>query len=101
MAQDMETVADAQDRHAQVQNFRIQGGGSFIVDPRGPAGEDNALRSKLTNFIQGHEEGMYFAIDFEFPHPPGDELGILGPEVQNKYFFLMGIAHFSSGNSRI
>jgi hypothetical protein len=36
---------------------------------------------------------MNFAIDLEFPHPPGDELGVLGAEIQDQNFFLMGIAH--------
>jgi hypothetical protein len=35
-----------------------------------------------------------FAVDLEFPHPSGNELGVLGAEVQNQDFFFMRIRHF-------
>jgi hypothetical protein len=35
-----------------------------------------------------------FAVNLEFPHPPGNELGVLRTEVQDEHFFLMGIEHF-------
>ncbi len=36
---------------------------------------------------------MDFAVNLEFPHPPGNELGVLGAEVQDEHLFLMGIEH--------
>jgi hypothetical protein len=34
---------------------------------------------------------MDFAVNLEFPHPPGNELGVLGAEIEDEDFFLMGI----------
>jgi hypothetical protein len=42
MAQELNAVADAQDRHPQVQDFRVQAGGVGLVHAPGAAGKDDA-----------------------------------------------------------
>ncbi len=36
---------------------------------------------------------MDFAVNFKFPHPASDKLGVLGAEIQDQNFFLMGVNH--------
>ena len=56
-----------------------------------------ALGGELLDARQRHDVGVDFAVNLEFPHPPGNELGVLGAEVQDEHFFLMGIEHRCMG----
>ena len=37
--------------------------------------------------------GVDFAVDLKLPHPPGNELGVLGAEIQDQDFLFMRIGH--------
>ena len=91
VAQELDAVADAQDRHPQFQDLRVEARGIGLVDAPRPPGEDDALGVKLADLLHGHEVGVNLAVDLEFPNPPGDQLGVLGAEIQDQDFLLMGV----------
>ena len=95
MVHELDAVADAQNRHPQVEEFRVDGGGVRLVDAPGAAGKNDALGREFLDFRQRHHKGVDFAIDLELPHPPGDELGVLGAEIQDQDFLFVGIDHIS------
>src|SRR5208337_4922518 len=90
----LDAVTNAQDRHAQGEDLRIEAGGVRLIDAAGPAGEDEAPGGKLPDASQRQAEGVNLAVDLEFPYPPSNKLGVLGAEVQNQDFFFMRISHF-------
>ena len=94
MVEELDAVADAQDRHPEAEQVRVHGRGVPVVDAPGASRQDDGLGGKLLDGRQRHDVGVNFAVDLEFPHPPGNELGVLGAEVQDEHFFLMGIEHF-------
>ena len=80
-------------RHPQGEDGRVEAGGARLIDAAGSTGEDEAPGGKLPDAGHRQIEGVNFAVDLEFPHPPGNELGILGAEVQDQDFFFMRIRH--------
>jgi hypothetical protein len=93
MVQELDAVADAQDRHPESEELRVDAGGIPVVDAAGPPRQDDALGRKLFDAIKGHDVGVDFAVDFQLPDPAGNELGVLGAEVQDEHFLLMRIEH--------
>ena len=94
MVEELDAVADAQDRHPEAEQVRVHGRGVPVIDAPGASRQDDGPGGKLLDGCQRHDVGVDFAVNLEFPHPPGNELGVLGPEVQDEHFFLMGIEHF-------
>ena len=94
MVEELDAVADAQDRHPEAEQVRVDAGGVPVIDAPGASRQDDGLGGKLLDARQRHDVGVDFAVNLEFPHPPGNELGVLGAEVQDEHFFLMGIEHF-------
>ena len=89
--QELHAVADAEDRHAELEELLGNGRGARLVDRLGPAGEDDPLGREGLDRRQLHVEGMQLAVDVGLAHPPGDQLGVLGAEIENEDFFLVDI----------
>ena len=87
----LHAVADAEDRHAEFEQLLGDGRGARLVDRLRPAGEDDPLRRKGLDRRQLHVEGMQLAVDVRFAHPPGNELGVLGAEIEDQDFFLVDV----------
>ena len=79
-------IADAEDGHAggghRVRKLRRAG----LMHGCGSAGEDDGLgqgrRERGLGFVEGHD----FGIDAGLAHPPRDELGVLGAEINDQHF---------------
>ena len=94
VVEELDAVTDAQDRDPQGEQVRVHAGGIPVVDAPGASRQDDGLGGKLLDARKRHDVGVDFAVNLKLPHPPGDELGVLGAEVQDEHFFLMGIEHF-------
>ncbi len=80
----LHAVADAEHRHAQSEHRlrrprRLLGG-----DRLRPAGEDHAPGSELADGRVVHVPGVDLAVDPRLAHPPGNQLGVLGTEVEDQ-----------------
>ncbi|MCY1456806.1 hypothetical protein D9M71_740500 [compost metagenome] len=50
----------------------------------GTAGEDDAARGEFANRFIVHVERVQFAVHADFAHAAGDQLGVLGTEVEDQ-----------------
>ena len=83
----LHSVADAQNRNAQIKNAGI-GLVVGFVNGIGAAGKDDAFGVEGFDFVQRHIEGMQLAVNVGFAHAAGDELGHLRTEVEDEDFVL-------------
>jgi len=86
---ELHSVADTQDGDAQAKEAGIGKRGVQIVNPGGSSRKENPLGPKGADLFQRQVEGMNLAIDVTLPHPPGNELGVLGTEVEDEDTVLM------------
>ncbi len=59
-------------------------GRALRPDARRPARQDDALGPQRANLLERHVARLEAAVDVVLPHPPRDELAVLGAEVQDK-----------------
>ena len=83
MDDEVQPIADAQHRQAQLKKFRVGGRGVGIVDRRRPAGEDEAERVQRLNFGDGRRAGQHHGEDILLANPPRDQLRILRTEIED------------------
>ena len=81
---DLLAVAEAKDRHAELEDARVQVGRVVGVHRGGAAGEDHRGRTLLRELGRGDVTGEDLGVDVQVTHPAGDELPILGAEIQNR-----------------
>ena len=86
-------IADAQYRHARVEDRLRCAGTVFPHDRRWPARQDHALGLHPGKGFRRAVERGDFGIDAGFAHAPGDELGHLAAEVHDKDGILKGQRH--------
>ncbi len=98
-AHQLHAVADAEHRHTEFEQFLGHGRGSRLVDRLGPAREDDPLRSESPDGRKVHVEGMQLTIDMCFAHPTGDQLSVLGTEIEDEDFFAVDVLHCCSVRS--
>ena len=89
MGHQLHAVADAEDRYAELKNLHIREGRARIIDTGGPSGKDKPLGPELFYFMDRRVEREYLRVYLAFPHPAGDELRILGTEIEDQYSFFM------------
>ncbi len=65
----------------------------------GTAGEDDAFGSEFADRFVVHVERMQFAVDPDFTHAAGDQLGVLGTEVEDQN--AVGVNVEGHGQSRL
>ncbi len=82
--QQLGAVADAEDRHAEVVDTGVDGGRPVDVDRGRPAGEDDPGGASLGELGGGDRVGHDLAVDVGLADPTGDELGVLGAEVDDE-----------------
>ena len=83
----LHSVADAQNRNAQIEDAGICLIVGF-VNGIGAAGEDDAFRIEGFDFVQRHVERMQLAVDMSFAHAASDKLGNLRTKVEDEDFVL-------------
>jgi hypothetical protein len=76
-------VAQAQHRQSRVEHIGKQGRGAFSVNGHGSAGEDEAFRSDGEHLFGWRVPGEELAVDMGLAHTAGNELGVLGTEVED------------------
>ena len=86
MGHELEAVADAQDRDAEVEDPAREQGRAFLVDALRPAGQDDARAWASLMASSGTVEREDFGIDAELADLAGDELGVLRPEIEDEDF---------------
>src|SRR5690554_1391437 len=80
----LHAVADTQHGHAQLEHQLGRPGAALGGDRLGAAGENDALGREGADGLGLHVPGMNLAVDAYLPHPPGNQLGVLGTEIQNQ-----------------
>jgi hypothetical protein len=86
---DLHAVADPEDRHAQVEDFRIAARRARLVDAARPAGQDQTFRIELLQFFKGDVGAHELAEHALLAHAAGDELPILRPEIEDRDDFVV------------
>ena len=86
--EDVHAVADAEDgRHAGPQHLEHLGarhGRVGVVDAGRSAREDDAFGLEAPHHVEADVEGVDLAVDTQLAHPTRDELGVLGPEIEDE-----------------
>ena len=83
MDDEMQSIADAQHRHAEIEQLWVGGGRVRIVDGRRPAGEDEAERLERFDFGEGRGAGQHDGEDILLANAPRDQLRVLRTEVED------------------
>ena len=77
-------VADAEDRHAELVDRRIERRGAVDVDRLRAAGQDQRGGPAGGDLGGGDAVRDDLGVDRQLAHPTGDELGVLGAEVDDE-----------------
>ena len=84
LADQLRSVADPEHRHSQVVDRRIERRGAVDVHALGAAGQDDRGRFALGDLGGGDAMRDDFGVHLQLTHPPGDQLGVLGAEVDDE-----------------
>ena len=87
---ELHAVADAQHRHAQVKNRRRRPGAVFFVYAGRAARQDDTFGVKGLQTFDVDVRGLDLAVHFLFPHAPGNELVVLGAEIDDDDHVFLG-----------
>ena len=80
----LHAVADAQDRHAELEHDLRRARRLLLGDRGVAAREDHAARIERAHELSVNVVGMQLAVHAGFAHPPRDELGDLGAEIEDE-----------------
>ena len=80
----LHAVADAQQRNVQVEDRLRCARAVGFVDRLGAASEDDAARIEFADRFIVHVERVQFAVDTDLAHAAGDQLGVLGTEIEDQ-----------------
>ena len=80
----LHAVADTEDRHAEVEHSLRRARAVGFMHRLRTAGEDDAARRECTNRCVIHVEGMQLAVHTDLAHTAGDQLAVLGTEVEDQ-----------------
>ncbi|MPM37428.1 hypothetical protein SDC9_84045 [bioreactor metagenome] len=81
MADKLRTVADAENRDAHVKNGLVAARRALGQYTGGPAGKNDAGRSKPSYLLRGNGAGIDLAVDTEIANPARYQLIVLPSEV--------------------
>ena len=93
-------VADAQHRHARIEDRLRRARAALVGHRGGAAGEDHRLRLHLGEGALGALERRDLAIDPGLAHPPRDQLRHLAAEIDDQQLVVAAGASDMSGLSR-
>jgi hypothetical protein len=91
LGDELEPVADAQHRHAEVEHPRRRHGRPLRLDRHRATGEDDALRPERLDVRQRQVRPVDLAVDPQLADPPGDQLGVLAPEVEDEDLLVVDV----------
>ncbi len=84
LAKRLLAIANSKNWHLGFKDCLRRAWASSLRNRRRAAGEDDRFRPELVEGFPRLRERMDLAIDARFPHAPGDELGDLGPEIDDE-----------------
>jgi hypothetical protein len=84
VSQQLQAVADAEDRHVDLEHLGIDPGRVLGQDARGSAGQDQPGRGPRAHLVGGQGGRMDLAVDVLLANSPGDQLGVLGTEIEDQ-----------------
>src|ERR1700712_3104187 len=94
----LHAVADTEDRNTQVKYGLRAARAVGFVHGLGATGEDDAFRGKFANRFVVHVERVQLAVHTDLTHAAGDQLGVLGTEVEDQD--AVGVNVEGHGNSQ-
>jgi hypothetical protein len=83
---ELDAVANAQDRDAEVEDALGRVRRTLAVDALRPSGKDESGRLLLADRGERGREWQDLRVDTELADLPGDELGVLRPEIEDEDF---------------
>jgi hypothetical protein len=86
MGHELDAVANPQDGDSELKDCGRGLGRAFFIDAPRPAGEDDGLRAFFPDPREGGVKRKNLGIDAELADLTGDELGVLGPEIEDEDF---------------
>ena len=81
----LEAVADAEHGHAGVEQLGVDARGAGLEYGCGAAGQDDGLRVLGEHLVYRHGMGDKLRIHVRLAHATGDELRVLGAEIDDKH----------------
>ncbi|MCY1422568.1 hypothetical protein D9M71_382550 [compost metagenome] len=99
----LHAVADAEQRHLEIEHRTGRARAVFLMHRLRTAGEDDAARGKGANGVVAHVERVDFAVHADLAHAAGDQLGVLGTEIEDQDSVgvnVLGHGHLSLRNSQ-
>src|SRR2546423_212452 len=90
LTRELHAVAQAKDRHAEIKEFRIALRCPRLIHAHRSAGEDESLRPQLRYARRRNIVADDLREYVLLAHSPGDELGVLGAEVEDQDAFSLG-----------
>jgi hypothetical protein len=79
----VQSIADAEDGDTEGEESGIGGGGVGVVDGARASGEDEAAGREVADHFERGGAGKDDGEDVELADATGDELGVLGAEVED------------------
>ncbi len=86
----LEAVAHAEDRDPGLEQVPVDGRSARRVDRRGAAGEHDRRRLAGQHLLDRHGVRDDLGVDLGLAHPAGDQLGVLGSEVDDEDEVVVG-----------
>src|SRR3989338_7656407 len=80
----LKTITNSQHGDFKIKNPWIGLGGLRVGHTRGSPGKNNTLGMKTFYFFKGGETGINLTINIRLANPAGDELGVLGTEIEDE-----------------
>jgi hypothetical protein len=97
----LHAIADAEHRHAEIEHERVCPRRLGLVHRLRAAGENDPARRKLADQRRIHVPGMQLAVDAGLAHAPGNELRVLGAEVEDQEAVGMNICWGHCGSLKV
>ena len=99
---ELHAVADPENGGSQLKQSSVKKQRVFFQNACGSAGENNAFRINIFDFIERQSAGVDLAIDLAFPHFTSDVLGVLRPKIKNEDFlFVKGVCGHGNAGVRL
>jgi hypothetical protein len=93
VSHELHPVADSQDGNGEAKKARVADGRPVVINAGGSPGKDQTFGRKGGNGFRCRVIGQDLTIDLRFPHRPGDELSVLGSEIEDQDLFRMESCH--------
>src|SRR5262245_7399829 len=82
--EELEAVADAGHRNAELDDPRVHRGRAVVVDARRPAREDDRARIHRPDRVEGNGAGLDLAVDVLLADSSRNQLRVLRPEIEDE-----------------